>query len=78
VNPEPESLILLPQVDSKSNYLDGFWRWIALLAADDYAQALGALHWACETTWTAEALKHRITTFFGGGAPWSVVTRTSD
>ena len=73
MNPDPEPLILLPQVDSKSSYLDGFWRWVALLADDDYQRALHALHWPRGTTWTPEALKHRVTTFFGGDAPWSVV-----
>ncbi len=73
MNPAPEALILLPRVISKSNYLAGFWRWVALLAAQDYQQALNALHWPKGTTWTPEALKKRITTFFGGGAPWFVV-----
>ena len=27
-----ERLILLLLVDTKSNYLDGFWRWVELLA----------------------------------------------
>ena len=68
-----ERLILLPLVDSKSNYLDGFWRWVELLANDDYHRALEGLHWPCGTSWTPESLKNRITTFFGGDAPWSVV-----
>jgi hypothetical protein len=66
-------LILLPPVDSKSNYLGGFWRWVEMLANDDYQRALDGLYWPRGTTWTPEALKSRITTFFGGNAPWSVV-----
>jgi hypothetical protein len=68
-----DRLILLPLVDSKSNYLDGFWRWIELLANDDYQQALEALHWPNGTSWTPDSLKKQIATFFGGDAPWSVV-----
>ena len=68
-----ERLILLPKVDSKSNYLDGFWRWVEMLANDDYQRALEGLYWTRGTFWTPEELKRRITTFFGGNAPWSVV-----
>ena len=69
-----DRLIRLPLVDTKANYLGGFWRWIELLAADDYAGALEALHWPkAKTTWTPEVLKERITTFWGGNNPWSVV-----
>jgi hypothetical protein len=68
-----DRLIRLPLVDTKANYLAGFWQWIDLLAADDYAGALEALHWPKATTWTPEVLKERITTFWGGGKPWSVV-----
>ena len=69
-----DRLIRLPLVDTKANYLNGFWRWIELLAADDYAGALEALHWSkATTTWTPEVLKARITTMWGGDKPWSVV-----
>lgn len=68
-----DRLIRLPIVDSKANYLDGFWQWVALLADDDYKGALEALHWPRGTEWTPKSLKERITTFFGGDAPWSVV-----
>src|SRR5262249_13965672 len=54
-------------------YLHGFWRWIELLAADDYLGALEALYWGRLPSWTPDKLKERITTFFGGDAPWSVV-----
>ena len=68
-----ERLILLSLADTKSNYLDGFWRWVEVLAEGDYQHALEALYWPEGTDWTAESLKDRITTFFGGDAPWSVV-----
>lgn len=68
-----ERLILLPPVDSKSNYLDGFWRWVEILAGGDYQHALEALYWPHGCDWTAESLKNQITTLFGGDAPWSVV-----
>jgi hypothetical protein len=68
-----DRLIRLPPVDSRENYLAGFWQWVRLLAADDYAGALEALYWPEGTTWTPQALKERVTTFFGGDAPWSVV-----
>jgi hypothetical protein len=70
-----EHLIRLPVRDSKSNYLDGFWRWVAVLAADDYERALESLYWPHGEPggFTPETLKARITTFFGGQEPWSVV-----
>jgi hypothetical protein len=73
LNVTGDRLIRLPLVDTKPNYLDGFWQWVKLLAADDYRGALEALHWPEGTLWTPEALKVRITTFWGGDAPWSVV-----
>lgn len=68
-----DQLIRLPLVDTKANYLDGFWRWVGFLAADDHKGALEALHWPKTTTWTPEKLKDRITTFWGGSKPWTVV-----
>ncbi|WP_165251945.1 hypothetical protein [Paludisphaera soli] len=68
-----DGLILLPSADTKLDYLAGFWRWVELLAADDYAGAIVSLHWPRETRWTPEGLKKQITTFFGGDRPWSVV-----
>lgn len=73
LNLNGDRLICLPLVDAKGNYLDGFWRWVELLAANDYQGALEALYWPRGTSWTPEALKDRITTFWGGDAPWSVV-----
>ena len=66
-------LIRLPLVDTKANYLAGFWRWIERLADDDYKGALEALHWPKGTSWAPEALRERVTTFWGVDAPWSVV-----
>lgn len=68
-----EHLILLPIDDGKSNYLDGFWRWVEIPANGDYQRAIESLYWASEPAWTPETLKHRVTTFFGGEEPWSVV-----
>ncbi len=73
LNLNGDRLIRLPLVDTKGNYLDGFWRWVELLAANDYQGALESLYWPKGTSWTPEALKDRITTFWGGDAPWSVV-----
>lgn len=68
-----DRLIRLPAVDTKLDCLAGFWRWVELLAADDYTGALEALHWPQGRPWTPEKLKERVTTFFGGDVPWSVV-----
>jgi len=65
-------LIRSAPVDTKLGYLVGFWRWVELLEADDYMGALGALYWPRGTSWMPEELKVRVTTFFGGDAPWSV------
>ena len=73
MNLNSNGLILLPLVDSKSNYLTGFWRWVELLASDDYQRSLEGLYWPRGTSWTPEALKSRITTFFGRNETWSVV-----
>ncbi len=68
-----ESLIRLPVVDSKSNFLDGFWSWVKVLECRDFQRALESLYWESATTWTPEKLEKRITTFFGGEDAWSVV-----
>lgn len=69
-----DRLIRLPLVDTKANYIEGFWRWVELLAADDYTGALEALYWpTASTTWTPELLKAEIATFWGAGGPWTVV-----
>jgi hypothetical protein len=66
-------LIRIPVEDSMTNYLAGFWQWVELMAAGDYQGALEALHWPKGIAWTPAKLKERVTTFFGGDAPWSVV-----
>lgn len=68
-----EHLIRLPRKDSKSNYLGGFWRWVSILAEGDYQRALEAFYWPEGTTWTPDTLKDRVTKFFDGSKPWSVV-----
>lgn len=73
LNLNGDRIIQLPVEDSKANYLSGFWQWVELLAADDYQRALEALYWPKGCSFTPEKLKARITTFFGGAAPWSVV-----
>jgi hypothetical protein len=73
LNLNGDRLIRLPLVDSKANYLGGFWRWVELLATNDFRGALEALHWPKGTSWTPAELQERITKFFGGSAPWSVV-----
>lgn len=73
VNLNGDRLIRLPVEDTKANYLAGFWRWVELMAVDDYQAALEALHWPKGTTFTPAILKERVTTFFGGDNPWSVV-----
>jgi hypothetical protein len=73
LNVNADRLIRLPMEDSKANYLAGFWRWVGFLAAGDYQGALEAFYWPNGTTFTPERLKERVTKFFGGDAPWSVV-----
>jgi hypothetical protein len=64
------NLIFLSNSDTKSDALAGFWRWIELLAHDDYQKALEALFWSKPTTFTPEKFKDRITHFFGGKDIW--------
>lgn len=66
-------LIQLPIQDSKENYLEGFWQWVHRLEQGDYQSALDSLYWPQDVSWTAEALRNRVTTFFGGPDPWTVV-----
>jgi hypothetical protein len=73
LNLNSDRLIRLPVLDSKANYLAGFWQWVELLASDDYQRALEALYWPKGTSWTPDGLKNRVTKFFGGDVPWSVV-----
>lgn len=68
-----QRLIQLPIVDSKENYLEGFWQWVRYLEQSDYQGALEGLYWSHEASWTADTLRKRVTTFFGGSDPWKVV-----
>ena len=68
-----ERLIRLPMRDSKENYLAGFWEWVRYLEKEDFRGALEALYWPRDVSWTPEELKKRVTTFFGGPDPWTVV-----
>lgn len=67
-----QSLIQLPTLDSKENYLKGFWQWVRRLEQDDYKGALDCLYWPQGSSWTPDALRQRVTTFFASG-PWTVV-----
>jgi hypothetical protein len=68
-----ERLIRLPIRDSKENYLEGFWQWVRYLEQNDYQGALEALFWPKNLSWTPDALRKRVTTFYGGRDPWAVV-----
>ena len=67
-----DRLIRLPLEDTKANYLRGFWEWVHFLAEDDYTRALQSLYWP-NKAFTPKQLKNRITRFWGGAKPWSVV-----
>jgi hypothetical protein len=69
-----DRLIRLPLIDTKQNYLSGFWRWVGLIEAGDYQAAIDALYPPHGEGLTAEGLRKNITTFFGGELPWLVVT----
>lgn len=68
-----QNLIQLPILDSKENYLEGFWQWVRRLEQDDYQGALDGLYWQQGSSWTPDALRTRVTTSFGGRDPWAVV-----
>lgn len=73
LNQNLNRLIRLPVKDSKANYLSGFWQWVKLLADSDYQGALDALLWPKGQYFTGEQFKNRVTKFYGGDEPWSVV-----
>jgi hypothetical protein len=73
MQPNSDPLIRIPLLDTKQNYLSGFWRWIELLAAGQYEAAATAVLWSNPHGMQAEALQQRIHTFFGGDLPWYVV-----
>ena len=72
MNREPPK-ILIPRVDSRKNYLAGFWHWVQCLAQRDYARAIEALYWPDRKPWAPGDLEKRISTFFGGTTPWVAV-----
>jgi hypothetical protein len=57
------NLIRLPCENTNRTFLDGFWKWVEILAAGNYVQAIESLYWEREP-WKPEELEHRITTFF--------------
>lgn len=67
------SRVRVPILETKENYLQGFWQWVALMDKDDYVQAAKAIHWPRGSLHKPDVLKDRVTTFFGGDDPWSVV-----
>jgi len=68
-----QNLIRLPIVDSRENYLEGFWQWVQRLSQGDYQGAFEGICWPQNSSWTAESLNERVTTFFGGPDPWTVI-----
>src|SRR5262249_18273526 len=73
MNINGDHLISLPPENTKENYLSGFWRWVGYLADDDYTRAVEAIYWPKIVVFTPAQLKERVTTFWGGPTPWSVV-----
>ena len=57
-----DRLIRLSTADTKLDYLAGFWRWVELLAADEYSGAIEALHRPRGTSMASEGLKKQVTT----------------
>ena len=68
-----DALIRLPLVDTRENYLAGFWRFVELLAADRYEEALAGLVWPRGVGEDPGGFRQAIEGFFGGDEPWSVV-----
>ena len=68
-----EHLIRLPLKPSKQDCVDAFWKWVGILARDDFVGAVDSLRWSDRGGHTPDSLKESVTTFFGGDKPWSVV-----
>jgi hypothetical protein len=66
-------LISLPIEDTKENYLNGFWQWVGFLAQQDYIRGVEAVFWPKPVVSPPAQLKERVTKFWGGSKPWSVV-----
>lgn len=73
MNINGDHLISLPIEDTKENYLNGFWQWVRFLTDDDYTRGVEAIYWPKTVVFTPAKLKERVTKFWGGSAPWSVV-----
>lgn len=69
MNINENNLILLPQENTKQNFLNGFWQWVEILAANDYAKAVNALYWD-KKPWEPDSLRNKITTFFSKTKPY--------
>lgn len=67
------NLIRLPIENSRADFINGFWQWVALLANNDYQHAADALFCSNGEPWTPDVMRERVTTFFRGEKPWSVV-----
>jgi len=70
------NLILLPAIESKENFLAGFWRWVECLSSRDYRRAFESIYWPGETSWwrrksswTPAALEKAITRYVAGPEP---------
>ena len=68
-----DALIRLPLVDTRETFLDGFWRFVALLAEGRYDAALAGLVWRSGRAPDPDDFRQRIEGFWGGDAPWTVV-----
>src|SRR5262245_5309142 len=42
------NLIRLPCENTNRTFLDGFWKWVEILAAGNYVQAIESLYWERE------------------------------
>jgi hypothetical protein len=73
MNINGDHLISLPIEDTKKNYLSGFWQWVGILADDDFTRGVESIYWPKTVGFTPADLKERVTRFWGGPTPWSVV-----
>ena len=68
-----DALIRLPRVDARESYLLGFWRFVELLAANRYEDAVAGLLWPGGRRVDPNGFRQAIEGFFGGDEPWSVI-----
>jgi hypothetical protein len=57
------NLIRMPCENSDQTFLNGFWRWVEILASGNYALAVESLYWE-GTPYEPDNLEKMITTFF--------------